>query len=202
MRGIPRTLPEIDFLRPVVVLQEEVLQLEVRLELLPEDLGPNEVAGPYADPGHLVLVAGTDPPGGRPDLAAAELLLPPLVERDVVREDHVGQQADLELRVVRKEPALLQPVDLREEHLRVDHHAVADDAPLPRMEDARGDEVEDELLALDDEGVPGVVASRRANDRVGEFGIDVDDLALASSPHWAPTTIRFSTAGPPSRRGF
>jgi len=38
-------------------------------------------------------------------------------------------------------------LDLGQEGLRVEHHAAAEEAALPRVQDAGGDEVEHELLA-------------------------------------------------------
>jgi len=47
------------------------------------------------------------------------------------------------------------------------------------MEDARRDQVQDGLLSLDHEGVPGIVAALKADNRVGVFGVEIDDLPLA-----------------------
>ena len=63
--------------------------------------------------------------------------------------------------------------------MRVEHDAVADDAFAAGAEDAAGDELQDKLLAVDDDGVAGVVAAGVAGDDVELFAEDVDDLALA-----------------------
>ena len=47
---------------------------------------------------------------------------------------------------------------VREQGLRIDDDAVADDADLVGAEDAGGDDVEGELAKLVDDGVAGVVA--------------------------------------------
>src|SRR5690606_37668112 len=52
-------------------------------------------------------------------------------------------------------------------------------AEFARPEDARGDEVEDVLPPLADDGVPGVVAALGSYDDVGLLGEEIDDLAFA-----------------------
>ena len=61
---------------------------------------------------------------------------------------------------------LRQLVDLVEQRLRVDDDAVADDAGDARMQDAGRDQVQDELLPVDVDGVPRVVAALIARDDV------------------------------------
>jgi adenylosuccinate synthase len=61
----------------------------------------------------------------------------------------------------------------------IEDDAVADHARLVRVEDAGGDQVELELLAVADDRVTGVVAALEAHDRVGPLGEQVGDLALA-----------------------
>ena len=74
----------------------------------------------------------------------------------------------------------MQLGDLLEEHLGIDHHAVAEHAPLAAAaQDARRDEVRDQLLPVDDERVAGVGAAAVAEDDVGELGVEIDDLAFA-----------------------
>ena len=56
-------------------------------------------------------------------------------------------------------PLLRQLVDLGEQRLRIDDHAVADDAGDAGMQDAGRNQPQDELLAVDVDGVPGVVSA-------------------------------------------
>ena len=74
---------------------------------------------------------------------------------------------------------MLEPLDLLDQADRIDDHAVADDALLAGPEDAGGHEVQDELLAADEDGVAGVVAAGGADHEVGALRQHVDDLALA-----------------------
>ena len=59
------------------------------------------------------------------------------------------------------------------------HHAVADQAQRVVAQDAGGDQVQDGLLAVDDQGMAGVVAALEAHDRADFLGQQIDDLALA-----------------------
>ena len=70
-------------------------------------------------------------------------------------------------------------VDFLDQDLRIDDHAVADDAELVRVQRAGRDQVEDGLLAVDDQRVAGVVAALEADDDIGVVGEQIDDLALA-----------------------
>jgi hypothetical protein len=59
------------------------------------------------------------------------------------------------------------------------HDTVADQAQRVVAQDARGNQVQDGLLAADDEGVAGVVAALEAHDGADVLREQVDDLALA-----------------------
>src|SRR5262249_20717261 len=86
---------------------------------------------------------------------------------------------DAEPPVVGEVAAGLQGVDLANEHVRVDDHARPHHAHLARVEDAGGHEVQDRLLALHHQRVPGVVAAVVAHDHVGVGGEEIDDLPLS-----------------------
>jgi hypothetical protein len=76
--------------------------------------------------------------------------------------------------------ALGQPVDLGEQHLRVDHDAVADDDGRVGRERTRGHQVQRVLLAVRrDHGVPGIVAARVAHHVVDAAAKQVGNLAFA-----------------------
>ena len=85
------------------------------------------------------------------------------VELAVVRQDDVRLLADQQPAVdVDAQPRQL--VDLLEQRLRIDDDAVADDAGHAGMQDARRNQVQDELLPVDVDGVAGVVAALVARD--------------------------------------
>jgi hypothetical protein len=73
----------------------------------------------------------------------------------------------------------LQHVDLVQQHLRIDHHAVADDRHDVVVQHARGNELEREGLPVDHQRVPRVVAALVADHQVHLLGEEVGELALA-----------------------
>ena len=74
---------------------------------------------------------------------------------------------------------LRQLVDFGEQRLRIDDDAVADDARDAGVEDARRNQTEDELRAVDVHGVAGVVPALISGDDVEARREEIDDLALA-----------------------
>src|SRR5262249_19149479 len=85
--------------------------------------------------------------------------------------------------VVGQEPALLERLDLAHQHLGIEDGAGTDHADLARVEDARRHEVQDRLLPVHDEGVPGIVAPLETHGDVGVRAEEVDALALPLVPH-------------------
>ncbi|OPZ46035.1 MAG: hypothetical protein BWY94_00927 [Actinobacteria bacterium ADurb.BinA094] len=161
----------------LVALQQEVLLAQRGVDLAAQDLGVEQVLHADADARVFVHVAGSDAAAGGADLVLAELLLAGAVQQQVVRHDQVGVAAHAQ--VVAADTACAQRLQLSEQDVRVDHHAVADHAGLGLVQDARRDEVELELLAVADDGVAGVVAALEARHHVGLLGQQVRDLAFA-----------------------
>ncbi len=96
----------------------------------------------------------------------------------MVGQDDLGAIGNEELAVYR-EAGFAQLFDFVEKGLRVKHDAVADDALAAGAEDAAGDKLQDELAAVDDDGVAGVVAAGVTGDDGEALGEDVDDFAFA-----------------------
>ena len=137
-----------------------------------------EVGHPDAAAPDLVLVGGPDAPRGGADALVAAARLGVRLEVAMVGQDDVGPVAD-EQAVADVDALAGEGVDLREQRRRVDHHPVADDAAHPRVQDAGGQEVEDELGLAHPHGVTGVVAALITRHDGGAGGEEVDDLALA-----------------------
>ena len=157
--------------------QQVVLLLQTRLDLLPEDVGVEEVLDPDADPVHLVGVRRPDTATGGADLGLAEEAFGDLVDHLVVAGDQVRVRRDQQTRGVH--PAGGETVDLGEQHVEIDHHPVADDGGAAGVEDARGKQVQGVALAVDDHGVAGVVAAGVADAEVDPVTELVGGLALA-----------------------
>ena len=75
--------------------------------------------------------------------------------------------------------ARLDGVHLPGQMVQVDDHARTQHAGHVRVEDAGGQQVQDELALLCDDGVPGIVAALIAGNDVRMFCQQVDDAALA-----------------------
>ena len=133
-----------------------------------------EITDADAAPAVFVLVGRADPPAGGADLLA---LLPGPIEQLMVRQGEVRAVRHVEL-VVAPDPALGQGVELLEERLRVEDHAVAHDAD-GALDDARRDLVQHELARPGVHGVAGVGAPLVAHHEIGALGEHVDDLPLA-----------------------
>src|SRR5690606_7239655 len=106
----------------------------------------------------LLLVGWADPPHRRPDALRPETVLVDALDLAVMRQDQVRAVAHQQPALDR-DPHLLEPLDLLDERLRVDHDAVADDADTVLVEHARRDEPKHELLPADQDRMAGVVAA-------------------------------------------
>ena len=95
----------------------------------------------------------------------------------MVRHDQVRVARDQQPRGV--DALGLERVELVEQDLRVHDHAVADDRGHRGVQDPRGDELQRERLAVDDDAVARVVAALVAHDDVHLLGEEVGQLALA-----------------------
>ena len=124
-----------------------------------------------------VAVRRPDPAPGRAHLRPAQADLVRLIERHVVRHDHVRAAAHADLRDV--DALGREHVQLGDERGRVDDDAVADDGRDVRVHHARRAELELHGLVAHDDGVAGVVAALVADDDGDVLGEEVGGLALA-----------------------
>ena len=164
-----------------VAFEREVVQVEQLAQLLREALGVLEVLDAQRAARDLVLVGRADALAGRADLAGAARFaqrLARLVDRDVERQDQRARLADEETRAD-VDADRLQPLDLAEQVHRIDDDAVADVAGHAVAHDARRDQLQRRLDAVDHQRVAGVVAALEAHHRLRVVGQPVDDLALA-----------------------
>ena len=167
---------QVELRRLRVRAQLEALGLHRRDDLLLEDLLVEQVLHADAQARGLVGVARADPAPRGADLQLAELRLARVVEEHVVRHDQVRVGADPQSGQV--DALRAQLVELGGQHLRVDHHAVADRAQLARIQDSRRDQVELPRHTVAHDGVPGVVAALEADHHVRLLREEIDDLAL------------------------
>ncbi len=76
-------------------------------------------------------------------------------------------------------PVARKRIDFLHEGKRVEHHAIADDAAAAFAQHAAGNQLQDELLALDGDGVSRIVAAGIARDDLEALREHVDDFAFA-----------------------
>ncbi|MNN36649.1 hypothetical protein D3C81_1505520 [compost metagenome] len=141
-------------------------------------LGVMQVGDADAATRHLVFVGRADATAGGADRLAAGSAFARLVQGDVVRHDQRRGRGDLQART-HFHAGGFQLGDFLLQRGRRDHHAVADQAQRIVTQDARRDQVQDGLLAVDDQGVAGIVAALEAHDRADFLSEQIDDLALA-----------------------
>ncbi len=160
-------------------LEVDVLLLDVAAQLVAERRPVEKIDKTDAGSGDLVFVGRADAATGSADFSLAPESLPGLIDGLVVGHDQVGLVADPEQRVLQQVASCSEPADLLEQHLRIDHDAVADHAELARVKSAGWDQVQDRFFAVDDERVAGVVAALKTDDDVRVPAEEVDDLAFA-----------------------
>ena len=133
------------------------------LDVRAEQRGVEQVDDAQAAAVHLVFVGRADAAAGGADLGAAGGVFGGELDHAVVGKNHLGAVGDEEL-AVDGEAGVFELLDLVEEGHGVENDAVADDAFAVRAQNAAGNELQDELLAVDDDGVAGVVAAGIARD--------------------------------------
>ena len=149
-------------------VRDGVLLVAGVVDVRAQQRGVEQVDDAQAVAVDLVFVGGADAAAGGADLGAAGRGLGGELDHAVVGQDDLGAVGDEELRggVVRGQAGVLELFDLVEEGRGIEHDAVADDAFAAGAQDAAGDQLQNELLAVDDDGVAGVVAAGVAGDDV------------------------------------
>ena len=152
-------------------------------DMSPEQVVVQQIDDAEAAAVHLVFIRRADAAAGGADLCAAGSVLGGELDHAVVGQDHLGAVGDEELApwaaIKVGQAGVFQLPYLVEEGHGIEHDAVPDHALAAGAEYAAGDQLQHELLAVDDDGVPGVVPAGVAGDEVELLGENVDDLALA-----------------------
>ena len=168
----------IECLAVVHLDQHLVLEVQRRLDLLPQDLLVEHVLHPHPDPGELVLVARADAAAGRADLGLAEVTLGNPVDGHVVGHDQVRVGGDQQPAGVNA--SAFEAVQLRHQHAGIDDDAVADHVGDTGGQDPGRDQVQGEILPVrQHDGVAGVVAALVTHHPLGTAAEQVGRLALA-----------------------
>src|SRR5579884_222286 len=107
----------------------------------------------------------------------------------MIGQNQMGPLADREI-LADLNALGLKSIHLRDQRFRIDHHPVTDDAQRASVQDTGGNQMKDKRVPLVDDGMAGIGSALVSHHYIGVAGQDVHDLALASSPHWVPTTTR------------
>ena len=152
----------------------------------PVDLGRErfqirEIHDPHRPASDLVFIGRSDAPAGRADFRAGirSRVFAKSVELPVQRQDKRCVFGNFQAVRGDVHALRLELGDFRDEGMRVEHHAVADDRQLAVAHDAGGQQRQLVDLAVDHQRVAGIVAALEAHHDVGPLGQPVDDLALA-----------------------
>ncbi len=127
---------------------------------------------------HFVFVGGTDAAGGGANLDSSRRVLGRQFNHAMVGQDHVGAVGNEEV-AVDLHPGLAQGARLFQKGQGIEHHAVADHAAASGAQHAAGHELENKFLAVNDDGVAGVVSAGIAGHDREVLRQNVDDLPFA-----------------------
>jgi hypothetical protein len=138
----------------------------------------HQVGDAHAAARDFVFIRRTNAAAGGADGFAARGDFARLIDGDVVRHDQRRCRADLQART-HVDALRFELFDFLLERGGRQHDAVTDEAQRVVAQNARRDQVQHGLLALDDQGVAGVVTALEARDGADAFGQQVDDFAFA-----------------------
>ena len=123
----------------------------------PHNKGRSRAKWCRSECGSRALPTFSQPGGGKEKCTCARLLIQLACDVDAGRFEHR---------------------DFVEQRRQVNHHAVADNGLLAGAENAARNQLEDELLLANEDGMAGVVAALIAGDDIEPFREKVDDFAL------------------------
>src|SRR5690606_852043 len=176
--GLVADLVERNRLAAQILNQDEIMEVEELFKLGVEDRGIVEILHTQCPTPHLVFIRGADAATGRADLPIALACLARVVKRYVIWQDQRagGRYAQARTDV---QAGLFQLADLLEQGFGRQHDTIADVAGDVGMHDARRNQAEDGLVAVDPQRMAGIVPALEADDALRGFRKPVDNLALA-----------------------
>ena len=127
---------------------------------------------------HLVFVGRTDAARGGADLHPAGRVLRRQFDHAMVGQDHVSAIGDEKISVD-LHASLAQRAYFFQKRHGIENHAVADHAAAARPQHAARNQLQNKLLAVDDDGVAGIVAAGIAGHDGEVLRQNVDDLSFA-----------------------
>src|SRR5581483_194347 len=127
---------------------------------------------------HLIFVGRTNTARGGANLYATGCILRGELDHPVIGKNHVGTIAYEEI-AVHLHPGLSQSANFFQEGHGIKHDAITDHTTAARTENATRHELQNEFLAVDDDGMPGIVSAGITRDYGELFREDVDNFPFA-----------------------
>ena len=157
---------------------QRIVVREQPLDLAVQHLEVREVHQPDRAAADLVLVGRADAAAGGADGSLAGGLFARNIQLLMQRQDQRGVLGDAQVLRRHRDALLLEPADLVDQRLRIEHDAVADHRQLVAHH-AGGQQRQLVGDAVDDQRMAGVVPALKAHHDVGLLGQPIDDLAFA-----------------------
>ena len=148
------------------------------LEFFAETIGVEQIAHANSAARHFVFVRRTDSARGGSDFRSTARLFSGFVHFAMIGKNQVGAIAE------KKPPAnfdagFFQIFEFGDERRRIDHGAGTNHSSFLGPQNAAGNQLQDVTMAVEDDGVPGVVAAGITRDVIKRGGHIVDDLAFS-----------------------
>src|SRR5579863_633278 len=137
-----------------------------------------QISHAQAPAAHLVLVSRANAAGGGPNLYPSRRIFSGEFDQAMVRQDYMRAVADEEV-AVHLDAGVAERADFLEECHGVEDDSVANDAAATGTQNAAGHQLQNELLAIDDDSVSGIVAAGIAGHDGEVLREHVDDFAFA-----------------------
>ena len=146
---------------------QRVVVRQQPLDLAPERQQIGQVHDADSAPSHLVLISRTDAPSRGADAGERVRRIRGRIELLMQRQDQRGVLRDAQAFGRDLHPLRLEPVDLLDQRMRIDHHSVADHRQLARPHHPRRQQRQLVGDPVDDQRVSRIVSTLEADDDVG-----------------------------------
>ena len=163
----------------IAARDREILPFDDVLDARIHEVGMQELAHAECLFHVLVCIDGRNAAAGGAELLVGKAFLFDAVHEDVIGHGDDRPVANFEVFGADLDALLAKAAHLFGEMLDVDDHAGAEHVDDVLAQDARGQQIEDELSPLVDDGVARVVPALIAADDVVSFGKEVDHLPLS-----------------------
>ena len=162
-----------------VLGENKIVIVEHLRQLFRKALRIEQIVDPQGTTGNFVFVGGANAFAGRTNLVTGTLLsLPGTVERRVVAKDDRTAWTDPQA-LADLDAARLQPANLLQQVMNVQHHAVTDVALHPLPDDAGWHQIQLVLGGANYKGMTCIMPPLKTHHALSLIGQPVDDLAFA-----------------------